>query len=55
MQVRSPLRISAGSNQAYAPLLRQQFCRNNRKQFLNNKTSSHSNFRRTKAKGVVGF
>ena len=43
MQVHSLLRISAGSNQAYAPLCRQQFCRNNRKPFLNNKTLSRSN------------
>ena len=55
MQTRSLPRISAGSNQAYAPLRRQQFCRNNRKPFKQNTMSSRSNFRKAKVKRVGGF
>ena len=59
MQVCSLLRISPDLNWAYVLCLRKQFLIqfNSRKQLLsnNNKTSSRSSFRNTKAKGVVGF
>ena len=56
MQTRSPLCIYLALNWAYALRLRKQFCHKN---IFNNRlkvqTSSRSNFRRMKAKGVVGF
>ena len=48
-QTRSPLRIFACLNWAYAPLLQKQFCRNvNNRQRI--KMSSRSNFRKRKSK-----